>query len=74
MTLRSLMAPGPWWWRPVAFLLAFLALVAMSVGYTRHVQAESDARWCDLLATLQLVEMPASVRAALHRLSKEFDC
>lgn len=74
MTLRSLVAPGPKWWRPIAFLLAFVVLVAMGIGYTRHVQHESDARWCELLVTLEPVQVSAEVRAALHRLSEEFGC
>ncbi len=36
----------------VSLVLVLFAAVGVNVAYTAQVQRESDARWCDLLVTL----------------------
>lgn len=66
----------------VVVLVGFLfvgALVA-STAYTRHVQRESDQRWCDLLQSLDQPQTPPStergarIQQQIHDLRRELRC
>jgi hypothetical protein len=80
--VRAILQPGPGRWRLVALVLAFAALMFAGVLYTRHVQRESDRRWCDLLVTLDTAyrsqppatELGRRVAAAMARLRADFGC
>lgn len=78
----GLLGPGPKHWRPLAYVLAFVALAAMSVVYTRHVQQQSERKWCEFITTLDDAwsstppqsALGRQVAASLHKLRDEFGC
>lgn len=70
-------------------VIAILALLIFSVGYTTWVDSkragaerEADRRWCQLLSTLDQAysavppstELGRKVAAAIHDLKTELDC
>lgn len=64
MTGASFLKPGPKWWRPVARVAAWFALLACMVLYVSYQQNESDQRWCRLLSALTTdVPPPTTARA-----------
>ncbi|WP_329521146.1 hypothetical protein [Spirillospora sp. NBC_01491] len=38
----------------------FVGVVVVNVAYTRHLQEQSDRRWCSLLKSLDSPEAPAT--------------
>jgi hypothetical protein len=60
--------------------LALVAVVAVNVGYTRHVQQQADHRWCDLLTSLDQPQTPATterglvIQRKIHRLRTDLEC
>lgn len=63
----------------MAFVVAFVLLVAMGIGYTRHVQAETQRQWCELLTLLTAGPAPETERGravleAMRRLEADFGC
>jgi hypothetical protein len=63
-TTGGLWGTGPRWWRRLVGPLAWLLLLAFTVGYVSYEQGESDKRWCRLLSVLTTdVPPPTTERA-----------
>jgi len=65
----------------IAFsVLALVAVMVANVAYTNRVQRESDARWCDLLTSLDQPQVPAEtergrlVQQQIHKLRADLGC
>lgn len=64
----------------IAVGLLFVAALVGSTAYTRHVQRESDQRWCDLLSSLDQPQAPpttergARIQQQIHQLRSELRC
>lgn len=64
----------------VVSTVLIVGTVVVNVAYTRHVQAQSDRRWCDLMDSLDQPSVPATsergrrVQQQIHRLRLELGC
>lgn len=59
---------------------ALIVVMLINVAYTQQVQRESDARWCDLLSSLDQPQVPATtergriVQQQIHQLRVDLGC
>jgi hypothetical protein len=68
------------WWSVVMVLVTAVLIAGLNVLYTTHVQRESDRQWCDILASLDAPQTPATtprgreVQRQIHDLREKKGC
>jgi hypothetical protein len=72
----------PIWYSLVALLVSMFVLAVAGVVYTRHVQHESERKWCSLISTLDAAyqsqppqtQLGRNLAADMARLRRQLRC